>query len=490
MIDTEALRKQVLELDISGKLVEQLAEEGDATELIEANKRKKEELVELGTLKKEKIQKDIKLDDVPYTIPDNWKWVRLGDYCQKVTDQVASGSFASLRENVKSYKEPNCAIMVKTADFSNGFTENLTYTDKRGYEFLSNSNLYGGELILSNIGSIGKCFIVPDLNTNMTLAPNAVMVRLIDGCQRDYLYYFLLSTQGFKELMDISTGIAMIKFNKTDLKTILVPIPPIKEQIRINEKVKEIFSILDEIDKLQEQNCWDRRVLRAKIIDAAIQGQLTEQLKEDGNVEQLLKDIYERKQALKKERNVKIPKKLPDLDEEEIPFKIPENWKWTCIGNVCVNIQYGTSKKSQKEGLVPVIRMGNLQNGEIVYDNLVYSSDEEEIETYRLEMNDLLFNRTNSWELVGKTAIYKGEKQAIYAGYLIRITPILLSSDYLNYVMQSGYYWKYCDSVKIGAVNQANINLQKLQNFYFPLPPIREQHRIVEKIEAVLKIID
>ena len=279
MIDTEALRKQVLELAISGKLVEQLAEEGDATELIEANKRKKEELVELGTLKKEKIQKDI-----------------------KVTDQVASGSFASLRENVKSYKEPNYAIMVKTADFSNGFTENLTYTDKRGYEFLSNSNLYGGELILSNIGSIGKCFIVPDLNTNMTLAPNAVMVRLIDGCQRDYLYYFLLSTQGFKELMDISTGIAMIKFNKTDLKTILVPIPPIKEQIRINEKVKEIFSILDEIDKLQEQNCWDRRVLRAKIIDAAIQGQLTEQLKEDGNAEQLLKDIYERKQALKKEK--------------------------------------------------------------------------------------------------------------------------------------------------------------------------------------------
>lgn len=190
MIDTEALRKQVLELAISGKLVEQLAEEGDATELIEANKRKKEELVELGTLKKEKTQKDIKLDDVPYTIPDNWKWVRLGDYCQKVTDQVASGSFASLRENVKSYKEPNYAIMVKTADFSNGFTENLTYTDKRGYEFLSNSNLYGGELILSNIGSIGKCFIVPDLNTNMTLAPNAVMVRLIDGCQRDYLYYF------------------------------------------------------------------------------------------------------------------------------------------------------------------------------------------------------------------------------------------------------------------------------------------------------------
>ena len=110
MIDTEALRKQVLELSISGKLVEQLAEEGDATELIEANKRKKEELVELGTLKKEKTQKDIKLDDVPYTISDNWKWVRLGDYCQKVTDQVASGSFASLRENVKSYKEPNYAL--------------------------------------------------------------------------------------------------------------------------------------------------------------------------------------------------------------------------------------------------------------------------------------------------------------------------------------------------------------------------------------------
>lgn len=108
--------------------------------------------------------------------------------------------------------------MVKTADFSNGFTKNLTYTDKHGYEFLENSNLYGGELILSNVGSIGKCFIVPELEYKMTLAPNAVMIRLTSNEPRDFLYYFILSSYGQSELQSITTGVAMQKFNKTELR--------------------------------------------------------------------------------------------------------------------------------------------------------------------------------------------------------------------------------------------------------------------------------
>ena len=137
--------------------------------------------------------------------------------------------------------------MVKTADFSNGFTKNLTYTDKHGYEFLENSNLFGGELILSNIGSIGKVFIVPDLNCKMTLAPNSVMIRLTNNEYRDYLYYFLQSPTGYEELKAISTGVAMLKFNKTDLKTIHLPLPPLAEQKRIVEAIETAFAQLDEI---------------------------------------------------------------------------------------------------------------------------------------------------------------------------------------------------------------------------------------------------
>ena len=213
MIDTSTLKDKILMLAVTGKLCEQIDDES-AIELLSLIEDTKKKLLDAGIIKKEKKLAPIRDEEIPYTIPHNWKWVRLGDYCQKVTDQVASGSFADLRENVPSLKEPNYAIMVKTADFANGFTSNLTYTDKKGYEFLSNSNLFGGELILSNIGSIGKCFIVPDLGNPMTLAPNAVMIRLTDDRLRNYLYYFILSRQGLLELEDISTGVAVKKFKK------------------------------------------------------------------------------------------------------------------------------------------------------------------------------------------------------------------------------------------------------------------------------------
>ena len=242
--DQEVLKNKIIDAGTRGKLTEQLPEDGNAEDLYAQIQEEKARLIAEGKIKIEKPLPPITEEEIPFEIPENWKWVRLGNYCQKVTDQVASGSFASLRENVKSLKTKDYALMVKTADFANGFTENLTYTDKHGYEFLNNSNLFGGELILSNIGSIGKCFIVPKLEIKMTLAPNSIMLRLTSDELRDYLYYFLLSSQGFIELEGISTGVAVKKFNKTDLKGILIPIPPLAEQKRIAEMIDKLLSVL------------------------------------------------------------------------------------------------------------------------------------------------------------------------------------------------------------------------------------------------------
>ncbi|MBR2883945.1 MAG: restriction endonuclease subunit S, partial [Clostridia bacterium] len=258
------IKSQILDLAIRGKLVPQNPEDEPASVLLERIRVEKEELIKQGKIKRDKKESVIFkgednsyyrtngkttefCDDIPFDLPEGWAWVSLGQYCEKVTDQVASGSFAALRENVVSLKKPSYALMVKTADFSNGFTKNLTYTDKHGYEFLENSNLFGGELILSNIGSIGKVFIVPDLNCKMTLAPNSVMIRLTNNEYRDYLYYFLQSPTGYEKLKAISTGVAMLKFNKTDLKTIYLPSPPLAEQKRIVEAIETAFAQLDEI---------------------------------------------------------------------------------------------------------------------------------------------------------------------------------------------------------------------------------------------------
>jgi type I restriction enzyme S subunit len=134
--------------------------------------------------------------------------------------------------------------------------------------------------------------------------------------------------------------------------------------------------------------------------------------------------------------------------------------------------------------------MGNIQQGIVVYDKLVYSDDEDDIKKYHLEKGDLLFNRTNSKEWVGKTAIYKGEREAIYAGYLVRFKPILIDSRYLNYVMQSQYYWSFCQRERTDAIGQSNINAQKLKKFYFPLPPLSEQKRIIARLEELLPYCD
>jgi len=226
-------RQKILDLAIHGKLVPQNKADEPASILLE------------------RITRDNphyeKMTDVPFEIPESWEWVKLGDVVKQVTDFVASGSFASLRENVKYYKEENYAILVRTLDFRNNFEKDLTYTDKHGYEFLSNSNLFGGELLLSNIGSIGKVFIVPKLNKRMTLAPNSIMVRHYDDSQRDWLYYFFLSPVGQEVLLSISSSTTQAKFNKTQLKGVLVPLPPLAEQKRIVDRIEEIFKSLDEI---------------------------------------------------------------------------------------------------------------------------------------------------------------------------------------------------------------------------------------------------
>ena len=154
-------------------------------------------------------------------------------------------------------------------------------------------------------------------------------------------------------------------------------------------------------------------------------------------------------------------------------------------------LKYGTSEKSLSVGKIAVLRMGNITNvGTIDYSNLVYSSNNEDIKLYSLEKDDLLFNRTNSSEWVGKTAIYKKEQPAIYAGYLIRIRPILIFSDYLNTVMNSSYYRNWCYNVKTDAVNQSNINAQKLSQLMIPIPPLKEQERIVVEVAKWISLID
>lgn len=256
----------------------------------------------------------------PYKVPENWCWTQLGTYIDFATDYVANGSFASLKQNVAYYKEENYAILVKTQDFSNSFTEDLTYTDKHGYDFLKKSVLYGGELILSNIGSIGKVFRVPQLNKPMTLAPNSIMIKCRRETDYDLLYYYLLSPFGTEQLYSITTGTAVKKFNKTDLKTIYLPLPPLPEQQRIVDRIESLFAKLDEAKQKAQDALDSFETRKAAILHKAFTGELTARWRKEHGVgmESWAKKRFDEVATIKS--NLVDPATFPDF-----PHIAPDN---------------------------------------------------------------------------------------------------------------------------------------------------------------------
>jgi len=166
-------------------------------------------------------------------------------------------------------------------------------------------------------------------------------------------------------------------------------------------------------------------------------------------------------------------------------------WEMVELGEVCDYFQYGSSLKSNDNGNIPCLRMGNIQNGVIDWTDLKYAPEEEDLNKYLLEDNDVLFNRTNSAVHVGKTAIFKGKRKAVFAGYLIRLgyQKNKILGPYLNFCLNSKEAKDFCQRVKTDGVNQSNINAKILSTFQIPLPSLSEQQTIVKAIEEEMNIV-
>ena len=533
----QQLKNSILQMAVQGKLVPQDPNDEPASVLLERIRAEKEKLIKEGKIKKEKnpsvifrgadnlpyekIGKNAPIciaDEVPFEIPESWEWVRLGNYAEKVTDQVASGSFASLRENVPSLKEPNYAIMVKTADFSNGFTRNLTYTTKQGYEFLANSNLFGGELILSNIGSIGKCFIVPKLNCKMTLAPNSIMIRLTDEFLRDYLYNFILSPQGFEELNEITSGTAMKKFNKTDLKRILIPVPPVNEQKRIVNKLQEVKHLTDKYKELEDNstrlNTDFPNQLKKSILQYAVQGKLVPQDPTDEPASVLLERIRAEKEQLIKSGKIKRDKhesvifrrdnsyyeRVDGIErciDDEIPFEISDSWEWCRLGELIETIDTGKSFKCEERppdkneyGIIKVsaVTWGTFNQEE----SKTCFSTSPWVKGYSIQVDDFLICRANTAALVGGCVIVdKISKRLMLSDKVLRIEfSDSISKTYVLYTLRTPFVRAQLSAAASGtSESMKNISQNAIKGLLIPFPPIKEQYRIVSKVEASLSKI-
>jgi type I restriction enzyme S subunit len=482
------LKNSILQLAVQGKLVLQNPSDEPASELLKQITQQKAQLAEEGVIKKEKPLPTISDEDIPFDIPENWLWVRLGDYCL----DAFSGKSPVYSKTPTPYE-----VIGQAANQQLG----LDYTQVKYTvsEFWNSMDpkyfLLENDVLLNTLGhgTLGRAGIVPVLHKKLLTDGHLFVFRLYSAIASKYFYYYLQYKRPEIEISaNGSTNQTFLSLKRTNQW--LIPVPPLAEQERIVAKIEELLPLVSEYDEVENRisalNTEFPDKLRKSILQQAVQGKLTERDPSDEPAIELLDRIRAEKAKLIAEGKIKKEKIIPVISEEDQLFDIPDTWTWTTIADTCTNIQYGTSEKSAPSGKVAVLRMGNLQGGKIDYSNLVYTSNDYDIERCHLEYNDLLFNRTNSKELVGKTAIYKAEIPAIYAGYLIRVTPIMIDSDYLNYVMQSHFFKKYCLAVKTDAIGQSNINAEKLKRFVFPLPPLAEQKRIVARVEELLAMCD
>lgn len=182
-------------------------------------------------------------------VPTGWKICKVKDYSTVVTDYVANGSFASLAKNVNYKDTEDEAVLIRLTDFNNGFNGNFVYIDNHAYEFLSKSKLFGGEIIISNVGAnVGTVFKCPYLDKKMSLAPNSIMLKTLGN--DDFYYYWFSSRNGQHSLKSIVTGSAQPKFNKTNFRDLEIPVPPIETQNRIVSILKSIDSKIELNNKI------------------------------------------------------------------------------------------------------------------------------------------------------------------------------------------------------------------------------------------------
>lgn len=271
-------------------------------------------------------------------------------------------------------------------------------------------------------------------------------------CDKKFLFYTLEKITA--ELYAKTHGSGMVHVTKRKFEETKIPFPPLPEQQAIVSKIEELFSDLENGKQQLLLAQQQLKIYRQSLLKWAFQGRLTNKYIKEG--------------------------------------ELPEGWKWVKLGDICHNVEYGSAAKSKTVGKVPVLRMGNIQYGKFNWDDLVFTDDKTEIEKYMLKKNDVLFNRTNSAELVGKTAIYKGEREAIFAGYLIRINRIesLIDASYLTYFLNTQSAKSYGNSVRSFGVNQSNINGTKLKTYPIPLCTLEEQRLIVEELENKLSVCD
>ena len=437
MVLAEELRQAVIQQAIQGKLTRQLETDRSVDDYLEQISNRKAVLIKNKEIKKEPALTGDMNEDMQLHIPDSWRWEKLGNLCSKIGagSTPKGGAVNYVAEGVPFIREQNV--------YSSGlWYSGMVYITEEMNELKAGSMVKPNDLLLNITGgSIGRCALIPNDFITGNVNQHVLIIRLIDVAIVKYIHAVINSPYIQSQIREKSKG-DKEGLSATSTKNFWIPIPPIEEQQRIVDKINEIMPKIDEYEKIEKELEELKKEfptnMKDALLQAAMQGKLTEQLESDSSVDELLKVIRQEKEELIAQKEIKKEKPLPDIEEEEIPFDIPENWRWVRWGNLAYSIQYGYNAPAQESGKIKMVRISDIQDNSVNWNSVPYCDiSDEEIETYILKENDILFARTGG--TVGKSFLVSNvPEDAIYAGYLIRTRyNAKLIPQYLKLFMES-----------------------------------------------------
>jgi len=516
----DQLRKSILQQAIQGKLVPQDPNDEPASALLERIREEKARLVEEKKIKKEKnpsvifrgednsyyekftLSGEVKCidEEIPFEIPNGWEWCIIGNLFNHNNGKQLNRSNSS--GELMSY--------ITTSNlYWNGFI--LNNLKKMPFEIkeIERCQAIKGDLLVCEGGDIGRSCIWENDEPIMLQNHIHKLRAYLPLCTRYFYYIFYL--YNLSGLIG-GKGIGIQGFSSQTLHTTRVPLPPLAEQQRIVEKIEELIPHIEHYGKVQtELDLLNRNIkeqLKKSVLQYAIEGKLVPQDEAEGTAEVLLEQIQKEKLKLYEENKLKkkdlehstifkgednkyyekIGKNVTCIDEE-IPFEIPKDWRWCRVSNISqsyIGLTY-RPEEIKKEGVI-VLRSSNIKDGKIVLQDIVRVSKEIPDKLLVKENDIIICARNGSQKLVGKSALIEKIVEPTTFGAFMAIckTPFY---KYMYLFLQSNCFFSQLKNVS-GTTTINQLTQSSLNNFLIPLPPLPEQQRIVESIDAIFRCIE
>ena len=518
------LRRFVLDLAVRGKLVEQDPGDEPAAELLKRIAAEKARLVKAGEIRKQKILPLV--EEPPFNVPEDWRWTRMRQVTSDRGQRVPDAAFTYI--DVTAIDKENGLVIGPKVLGPSEAPSRARKVARLGDVIYSCVRPY-----LLNVAVIEEDFDPAPIASTAFAVLNGhglVLPR--------YLWIVLRSPFMVACVEQNQRGQAYPAINDADFTVLPIPLPPLPEQHRIVAKVDELMALCDQLEasRREREDTRDRLTkaslarlsapdtdavtfrtharfavdalpaltartdqvghLRQTILNLAMRGKLVEQDPTEEAVEMSFRGIRSKRDALVKSGKLRRTMPPSPTLEDEAPFGIPYTWIWVRVGEIALFTQYGTSSKAvHSDKGVPVLAMGNIQNGAITRTNeKKLPENSKEFPRLLLKKFDLLYNRTNSSELVGKTGIYLGDDDCLtFASYLIRIRLSLehIAPRFVNFAMNAPDFreTQIVPHIK-KQTGQANVSGSTLSDMLIPLPPLAEQHRIVAKVDELMALCD